>query len=86
MRNNTGRDMLLFTCAMGESLVIHECITITVLELRNSRVRLCVKAPKEISIHREEVYDRVMRGQSVCHTENTPTERARPEKDDGHPG
>ena len=47
--------MLVLTRKVGERIVIGENITVTVVEIQKGRVRLAVSAPREISIHREEV-------------------------------
>ena len=47
--------MLVLTRKVGERIVIGENITVTVVEIQKGRVRLAVSAPREISVHREEV-------------------------------
>lgn len=52
--------MLILTRRIGESLVIgDDQITITVLNVKGNQVRLGIEAPKDISVHREEVYQRI---------------------------
>ncbi|WP_373777582.1 carbon storage regulator CsrA [Glaesserella sp.] len=51
--------MLILTRKIGESLLIGDEVEITVLSIRGSQVKLGVKAPKEISVHREEIYQRI---------------------------
>lgn len=51
--------MLILTRKIGESLLIGDDIEITVLSVRGGQVKLGVKAPKEISVHREEIYQRI---------------------------
>ncbi len=76
--------MLLVTRCTGESLVIGESVTITVVEVRNSRVRLCVEAPGDVTIHREEVYDRIMHGRSGGRSHGTALEDGEsPEENNG---
>lgn len=48
--------MLVLSRKAGESIVINHDITIVVVEVRGDKVRLGVEAPKEVSVHREEVY------------------------------
>ena len=51
--------MLILTRRVGESLMIGDQIAITVLNLKGNQVRLGIEAPKDISVHREEVYQRI---------------------------
>jgi len=51
--------MLILTRRVGESLRIGDDISVTVLGIKGSQVRIGVNAPKTISVHREEVYDRI---------------------------
>ena len=51
--------MLVLTRKVGETLVIGDDIKITICAVNNSQVRVGIKAPKEISVHREEIYERI---------------------------
>jgi carbon storage regulator len=51
--------MLVLSRKLGESIVIGGNITITVLESRGDKVRLGIEAPKEVSVHRAEVFARI---------------------------
>jgi carbon storage regulator len=51
--------MLILTRRVGESVMIGDEITVSVLEVKGAQIRLGIQAPKEIPVHREEVYVRV---------------------------
>jgi carbon storage regulator len=51
--------MLILTRRVGESLMIGNDVTVTVLGVNGNQVRLGVNAPKNVEVHREEIYERV---------------------------
>tara|TARA_B100000767_G_scaffold61536_1_gene57298 strand:- start:138 stop:365 length:228 start_codon:yes stop_codon:yes gene_type:complete len=51
--------MLILTRRVGETLVIGDDVTVTVLGVRGNQVRLGVNAPKDVAVHREEIYQRI---------------------------
>lgn len=53
--------MLVLSRKRDESIVINNDITITVVDIRGDKVRLGIKAPKEVPVHRQEVYDAIHR-------------------------
>ena len=55
--------MLILTRRVGETVVIGNDVDVTVLGVKGNQVRLGVKAPKEIAVHREEIYERICREQ-----------------------
>ncbi|MAN20579.1 MAG: carbon storage regulator [Gammaproteobacteria bacterium] len=65
--------MLILTRRVGESLRIGDDVSVTVLGIKGSQVRLGVNAPKSVSVHREEVYDRINDENSKNSGENTKT-------------
>lgn len=56
--------MLVLSRKKNESIVINNDITIVVVEIRGDKVRLGVEAPREVPVHRREVYDAISRAQS----------------------
>ncbi len=54
--------MLILTRKISESLMISDDITITVLEIKGKQVRIGIDAPKDVTIHREEIYKRIKGG------------------------
>lgn len=50
---------LILTRRVGESLIIGDDVTVTVLDVKGSQVRIGVTAPKEVSVHREEIWKRI---------------------------
>jgi carbon storage regulator len=57
--------MLVLSRKKNESIVINNDITIVVVEIRGDKVRLGVEAPKEIPVHRREVYDAIKRNEAA---------------------
>ncbi len=55
--------MLILTRKVGETLMIGDEVTVTVLGVKGNQVRIGVNAPKEVSVHREEIYDRIKKEQ-----------------------
>jgi carbon storage regulator len=57
--------MLVLSRKKNESIVINNDITIVVVEIRGDKVRLGIEAPKEVPVHRREVYDAIKRNAAV---------------------
>ena len=52
--------MLILTRRTGEKLIIGENVTVTVLSVKGNQIRIGIEAPRDISVNREEIYQRIM--------------------------
>jgi carbon storage regulator len=53
--------VLILTRRIGETLMIGNEVTVTVLSVKGNQVRIGIEAPKDVAVHREEIYERVQR-------------------------
>jgi carbon storage regulator len=78
--------MLVLSRKKNESIVINNDITIVVVEIRGDKVRLGVEAPKEVPVHRREVYDAIKRHASLEDASETPSIAEAPNESAGGEG
>lgn len=57
--------MLILTRRVGETLMIGDDVTVTVLGVKGNQVRIGVNAPRDVAVHREEIYERIKREQAA---------------------
>ena len=66
--------MLILTRRVGETLMIGDSVTVTVLGVKGNQVRIGITAPKDVAVHREEIYQRIQRGEDGQPVEGQPVE------------
>lgn len=68
--------MLILTRRVGETLMVGDDVTVTVLGVKGNQVRIGVNAPKDVAVHREEIYDRIRKENEGGDAVKTPTDNA----------
>ena len=68
--------MLILTRRVGETVMIGDEVTITVLGVKGNQVRVGINAPKSVAVHREEIYERIKREQQADEPEKPKAEYA----------
>jgi carbon storage regulator len=64
--------MLILTRRVGETLMIGNNVTVTVLGVKGNQVRIGVNAPKDVAVHREEIFERIKREEDQGTRDDSP--------------
>ena len=72
--------MLILTRRVGETIVIGDDVIITVLGIKGNQVRIGINAPKDVSVHREEIYQRIQQEKNTTPVATTATSAVKQEE------
>jgi len=64
--------MLILTRRVGETVMIGDDVTVTVLGVKGNQVRVSINAPRHVAVHREEIYERIKREQQSAEVSEMP--------------
>jgi carbon storage regulator len=67
--------MLILTRRVGETLIIGDDVIVTVLGIKGNQVRIGINAPKDVSVHREEIYQRIQQEKNTVPVPVAPKEK-----------
>ena len=70
--------MLILTRRVGETLMIGDSVTVTILGVKGNQVRVGITAPKDVAVHREEIFQRI--GKEAAHADEPGAEGASPDR------
>jgi carbon storage regulator len=74
--------MLILTRRVGETLIIGDDVIVTVLGIKGNQVRIGINAPKDVSVHREEIYQRIQQEKNAVPAAAAPKEKeTKPKKE-----